>query len=95
VYGPAAAFIACADAPCHACPASPEVTDPNDDAAALSSEANPSQAAAASRSGAEPAPLNISRELISGGNTAKFAMVASYPSPQAAIETAGARSGIE
>jgi hypothetical protein len=35
----------------------------------------------ASSSGSEPAPLNISRELISGGNTAKFAIVASYPFP--------------
>ena len=48
-------------------PANPEVTDENDDAADPNSEANPSQAAAASSIGAEPAPVNISTELISGG----------------------------
>jgi hypothetical protein len=51
------------------------VTAENDDAADPNSEAKPSQAAAASSIGVGPAPLNISRELISGGNTAKFAIV--------------------
>src|SRR5271166_2347973 len=77
VYGAAAAIIAADAAPCHACPASPDVTEPNDEAAPPSSEANPSQAAAASNIGAEPAPANISKELISGGNTIKLITVTS------------------
>ena len=42
------------------------------DAADANSAASPSQAADAARIGAEPAPVYISAELISGGNTAKF-----------------------
>ncbi|BCI85854.1 hypothetical protein NIIDMKKI_10600 [Mycobacterium kansasii] len=68
-YGAAAATIAVDAGPCHAWAANPEVSEPNDDAAELSSSANPAQAAAASSMGAAPAPANIREELISGGNT--------------------------
>jgi hypothetical protein len=47
----------------------------NEDAAEPNSEANPSQAAAASNIGAEPAPANIRAELISGGITKKLMTV--------------------
>ncbi len=77
-YGVATAFIAAEAAPCHASLTKPEVTDENDDAAVPSSEARPSQAAAASSIGADPAPENIKDELISGGNIAKFVMVDPY-----------------
>ena len=68
----AAAIIAADAGPCHACSVSPEVTDPNADAADASSEARPSHAAAASSMGADPAPTNIRNELISGGSTKKL-----------------------
>jgi hypothetical protein len=55
---------------------SPEVTDENDCAAELSSADNPSQAAAACSNGPEPAPANISAELVSGGNSEKFIVFA-------------------
>lgn len=72
-YGAAAADIAADAAPCHQLPAKAVVTDEKDDAAVPNSAARPSQAAAALSMGADPAPLNISRELISGGKVAKFA----------------------
>ncbi|KCO21265.1 hypothetical protein X121_03169 [Mycobacterium tuberculosis BTB07-300] len=50
-------------------PANPEVTDPNEDAATANSAAKPSQATDAASIGADPAPVNIRNELISGGNT--------------------------
>jgi hypothetical protein len=50
----------------------PDVTDTNDSAAAPNSDANPSHATAAANIGPEPAPENIRKELISGGNTEKF-----------------------
>ena len=62
-------------APCQAWPAKFEVTDPNEDAAELNSAASPSQAAAAASIGAEPAPENISAELISGGSIKKLMAV--------------------
>jgi hypothetical protein len=68
-YGDAAASIAVDAGPRHDWAAKTDVTDPNDDAAEPNSEANPSQAAAAANIGAEPAPENISNELISGGKT--------------------------
>ncbi|BCI90437.1 hypothetical protein NIIDMKKI_56430 [Mycobacterium kansasii] len=71
-YGAAAADMAAAAAPCHAWPVSPEVTDVNDCAAVPNSSANPSQAAAACSIGADPAPVNMRSELISGGKTKKF-----------------------
>jgi hypothetical protein len=71
-YGAAAAVIADEAAPCQAWPARFEVTEPNEEAAELSSEDNPSQAAAAASIGAEPAPENIRAELISGGITKKL-----------------------
>ena len=71
-YGAAAPAIATAAGPCHAAPANPDVTDPNDPAAEPNSPANPSQAAAASNIGPGPAPKYIRAELISGGNTRKF-----------------------
>jgi len=51
------------------------VTEENDCAAALNSSASPDQAPAASSIGAEPAPRNIRKELISGGNTAKLTII--------------------
>lgn len=83
VYGAAAAAIAADAWPCQASPANPDVTDPNDDAAVPSSEANPSQADAASSIGADPAPTNSSKELISGGNTMKLIR----PIPSARLRT--------
>ena len=80
-YGTAAAVIACDAGPCHDWPASPEVTAENEDAAEPNSADNPSQAAAASSIGAEPAPLNISRELISGGNIGKLTIIGLLPVP--------------
>src|SRR5271166_312078 len=74
-YGAAAAAMAPDAGPCHAWPAKFEVTEENDEAAAPSSEANPSQAVAAASSGVEPAPDNISAELTSGGNTKKLMIV--------------------
>src|SRR5271166_5042983 len=71
-YGAAAAVIAWAAAPCQEAPASSEVTELNEVAAEANSPARPSQAAAASNIGADPAPENIRIELISGGNTEKF-----------------------
>jgi len=68
----AAAIIAADAGPCQAWPVNLEVTDVNDDAAVASSEARPSQAAAASSIGADPAPTNIRSELISGGSTKKL-----------------------
>jgi hypothetical protein len=68
-YGAAAATIADDAGPCHALPASPEVTEPNESAADANSEASPSQATAASSIGPDPAPTNIRKELISGGKT--------------------------
>jgi len=55
--------------------ANPEVTDENEFAAESSSEANPSQAAAAASIGPEPAPPCICTEVMSGGNTEKFIAV--------------------
>jgi len=78
-YGAAAAAIAADAGPCQAWPVSPAVTDSNESAAEPNSSANPSQAAAAYNIGAEPAPENISNELISGGNIGKFAMVDLLP----------------
>jgi hypothetical protein len=72
VYGAAAAVMAADAGPCHDALASPDVTDPNEAAAEPNSPARPSQAAAADSIGAEPAPENISEELISGGSTEKF-----------------------
>jgi hypothetical protein len=51
--------------------ASPDTTESNDDADPASSDANPSQAAAAVNNGPDPAPANINAELISGGNHGK------------------------
>ncbi len=68
--------------PCQACAANPEVTDENESAAEPSSLASPSQAVAAANIGLDPAPLNISEELISGGKTEKF--IAAVPSGQEA-----------
>jgi len=45
------------------------VSEENDEAAEPNSEANESQAPAASNIGADPTPENILAELISGGNT--------------------------
>ncbi|GFG77847.1 hypothetical protein MPRG_11230 [Mycobacterium paragordonae] len=59
-------------APCHACPAKLEITDPKDWAAVPNSAASPSQAAAACNIGALPAPRNIRNELISGGSVKKL-----------------------
>lgn len=70
-YGPAAFAIAADAGPCQAPPANSDVTDPNDDAAACNSSANPSQAPAAANSGRDPAPRYIRSELVSGGNHAK------------------------
>ncbi|GAB7142199.1 hypothetical protein LRC484719_07850 [Mycobacterium riyadhense] len=67
--------IAAAAAPCHDCTVRPEVTEENDAAADPNSDASPSQAAAASSIGAEPAPTNIRNELISGGSTEKFTIL--------------------
>ncbi len=65
-------LVIAADAgPCQAPPANSDVTDPNDDAAACNSSANPSQAPAAANSGRDPAPRYIRSELVSGGNHAK------------------------
>jgi hypothetical protein len=55
------------------------VTERKDDAAEPNSEANPSHAAAASNIGAEPAPVYMCMELISGANTAKFTIVDLLP----------------
>ncbi|GLD02845.1 hypothetical protein Mkiyose1088_47110 [Mycobacterium kiyosense] len=54
--------------PCHAAAVSPDVNAPKDVAAESSSPARPSQAAAASNIGIDPAPENIRSELISGGS---------------------------
>lgn len=70
-YGPAAFAIAADAGPCQAPPANSDVTDPNDDAAACNSSANPSQAPAAANSGRDPAPRYIRSELVSGGNHEK------------------------
>ncbi|COX47615.1 Uncharacterised protein [Mycobacterium tuberculosis] len=48
------------------------MTDANDCAAVPNSSASPSQAAAAASIGAVPAPMNIRKELISGGSTTKL-----------------------
>ncbi len=66
-YGAAASVIAFADGPCHAEPARPEVTDPNEHAAARNSLAKPVQAVAAACIGSDPAPACMSAELTSGG----------------------------
>ncbi|CEZ95880.1 Uncharacterised protein [Mycobacterium tuberculosis] len=71
-YGAAAAAIATEDGPCQIPPTSPEVTDPKAAAAEPSSAASSSQAAAAANRGPGPAPVYISRELISGGITTKL-----------------------
>ncbi|CAM4206520.1 hypothetical protein MB901379_03949 [Mycobacterium basiliense] len=76
-YGAAAASIALAAGPCHACAANPEVSEENDCAAESSSEANVFQPTAASNMGVDPAPANIRAELISGGNTKK--LIDNYP----------------
>jgi hypothetical protein len=57
-------------------------THENDSAADPNSLASPSQAAAASNIGAEPAPENIRSELTSGGNTKKLISLASFESQQ-------------
>ena len=67
-----AAAIAADAGPCHARSAKPDVANENESAAEPNSAASPSQAAAASNIGAEPAPENISNELISGGNVKKL-----------------------
>lgn len=72
----AAAAIAADAGPCQPWPVSPVVTEEYDPAAAPNSDTRPSQAAAAPNNGAEPAPVYISKELISGANTAKFTMFA-------------------
>ncbi len=72
-YGVAAAIIAADAAPLHQLPDNAVVTDEKEAAAVPSSAARPSQAVAAFSIGAGPAPLNISRELISGGKVTKFA----------------------
>ncbi|CFE44261.1 Uncharacterised protein [Mycobacterium tuberculosis] len=78
----AAAAIADDDAPCHAPPTSPDVTEPKEAAAEANSMANPSQAVAAAAIGSGPAPANISAELISGGSTEKFIVQPSLRAPR-------------
>lgn len=80
--GAAAAAIADDDAPCHAPPTSPDVTEPKEAAAEANSMANPSQAVAAAAIGSGPAPANISAELISGGSTEKFIVQPSLRAPR-------------
>lgn len=74
--------IADDDAPCHAPPTSPDVTEPKEAAAEANSMANPSQAVAAAAIGSGPAPANISAELISGGSTEKFIVQPSLRAPR-------------
>ncbi|BBX96600.1 hypothetical protein MLAC_18940 [Mycobacterium lacus] len=80
-YCAAATAIAIDEAPCQAPPVSPDVTDPNDAAAEVSSSARPAQDAAAAAIGSDPAPANIRAELISGGNTEKFIVPTFFGSP--------------
>lgn len=67
-YGVAAAAIDIDAGPAQGPAVNPLITDWNDDAAPERSDANPSQADAAANNGPDPAPPNISAELISGGN---------------------------
>nr|VTP03743.1 hypothetical protein BIN_B_05240 [Mycobacterium riyadhense] len=71
-YGAAAVIIACEAGPCQAWLANADVIEANESAAEPNSAANPSHPRAACSIGADPAPVNIRNELISGGNTEKF-----------------------
>ncbi|KZS83493.1 MULTISPECIES: hypothetical protein [Mycobacterium] len=66
--------------------------DENDVAVATDSDEIPCQAAAACSIGAEPAPLHIRQELISGGGTAILTILTSYPGPRLPPEAIVARS---
>lgn len=76
-----AAVIATDAGPRHCEPASPKVTERNDDAAKASSDARPSQAVAANI-GPDPAPANMRAELIPGGKTRKFIAEAFFVRPR-------------
>ena len=72
-YWVATAIIAADEAPCHELATRSDATELNEVADEARSWASPSHAVAAARSGAAPAPANMSAELISGGNHAKCA----------------------
>ncbi|BBX72949.1 hypothetical protein MSHI_08550 [Mycobacterium shinjukuense] len=75
-YGAAAAAIATDVGPAHGPLVNPATTESNDAADARKSDASPSHAAAADNNGPGPAPAKIRAELISGGNQANSAIIA-------------------
>jgi len=93
-YGVAAAAIDSDAGPDHGPLVNPVTTESNDDAAPAKSVASPCQADAATNSGPEPAPANISAELSSGGYKVKAGIITTptHPAASTAPTTASSRT---